>query len=141
MLSRRDILAGGLAGGLAGEAEARSEEQQPDRDAQREIARAVQDVERTLDRSLNAVSLSVGVVAALRKTFETFLKANAKFPDFCDVGLGVFYEVYDWHVRHRQQIVVSRQVDNRYIIQFMFTALVLRHDYDTNYIGYPYDKP
>ena len=140
MLSRRDMLAGSVVGTLAGTADEERTVQEADRDGQREIARAVQEVEATLDRSLNAISLTAGVVAALRKNFDTFVKANAKFPDFCDIGLGVFYEVYDWHVRHRQQIVVSRQVDNRYTIQFMFTALVLRHDYDANYIGYPYDK-
>lgn len=140
MLSRREVLAGGLVGSLAGDPVERVEEQQADRDGQREIERAIRGVSQTLDRAFNSVSLSTGFIAALRKNFEGFIKSNGKFPDFCEVGLAVFYEVYDWHIRHRQQIVVVRQADNRYTIQFMFTTLLLKHENEPNYIGYPYDK-
>jgi hypothetical protein len=57
-----------------------------------------------------------------------------------EVGTAVFFDMYDWHVKHRQQLAVTRQSDGRYAMQFMFTFLVLRPDQDVNYIGYPYDK-
>jgi hypothetical protein len=68
------------------------------------------------------------------------MRATTKFPDYCDIGLKVFYDIYDWHIRNRQQIVISRQPDNRYAIQFMFTTLILRNEQDPNFIGIPYDR-
>jgi hypothetical protein len=140
MLTRREVLAGGVVGSLAGDSVDAASEEQADRAGQRDIERAITRVDQTLDRAFNTVSLSAGFISALRKNFEGFIKSNGKFPDFCEVGLGVFYEVYDWHVRHRQPIIVTRQVDNRYTIQFMFTTLLLKHENEATYIGYPYDK-
>ena len=140
MLSRREVLAGGLVGSLAGDSVDLAEEPQADREWQRDIDRALRGIGQSLERAYNSNSLGIGVVAALRKTFDTFVRSNGKFPDFCEIGLGVFYEVYDWHVKNGQQIVVTRQVDNRYAIQFMFTTLILKHENEAGYIGYPYDK-
>jgi hypothetical protein len=140
MLSRREVLAGGLVGSLAGDSVDAAEEPQTDRDWQREIDRTLRGIGQSLERAYNSNSLGIGVVAALRKNFDTFVRSNGKFPDFCEIGLGVFYEVYDWHIKNRQQIVVTRQVDNRYAIQFMFTTLILKHENEVGYIGYPYDK-
>ena len=139
MLSRREVLAGGMVGGLAGSA-ADSEEQAADKDGQRQIEKAIQNLEAALDRGFNALSLSLGPIGLLRRAFELFIKSNGHFPEFCDIGTGVFYDVYDWHVRNRQQIIVVRQPDNRYTIQFMFTTLVLRFENEPNFIGIPYDK-
>jgi hypothetical protein len=49
-------------------------------------------------------------------------------------------DVYDWHVKNRQQLVVTRGPDGRYWLQFMFTTLIMRGEQDPNYIGIPYDK-
>ena len=81
-----------------------------------------------------------GIVAKLRSDMETFLRANAKFPDFIEVGIAVFIEVYDWHVKNRQQLTVSRLGDGRYAMLFMFTTLILRPEQDRNYVGIPYDR-
>lgn len=139
MLSRREILAGGFAGGLVADSGA-SEEQAGEREALRQIEQAIESVESTLSRAGNTLPLSQGFIAALRKNFDNFIRSNGKFPDFCDVGLSCFYQVYDWHVRNRQQIIVTRQVDNRYTIQFMFTTLILRFENEAGFIGIPYDK-
>jgi hypothetical protein len=139
MLSRREVLAGGMVGGLAGSA-ADAAEQPGDREGVRQIEKAIQDLEATLNRGFNSLSLSLGPIGLLRRAFELFIKSNGHFPEFCDIGTGVFYDVYDWHVRNRQQIIVVRQPDNRYTIQFMFTVLVLRFENEPNFIGIPYDK-
>jgi hypothetical protein len=68
-----------------------------------------------------------------------FVRAHAKFPDYCDVGVANFFEIYDWHVKNQRELTVGRQPDGRYGIQFMFTRLVLRPDADPGFIGYPYD--
>jgi hypothetical protein len=139
MLSRRDVLSGGVVGGLARNASSAAE-QPGDREVLRQIEKAIQDLEATVNRGFNALSLSLGPIGLLRRAFELFIKSNGHFPEFCDIGTGVFYDVYDWHVRNRQQIIVVRQPDNRYTIQFMFTALVLRFENEPNFIGIPYDK-
>ena len=142
MLSRREVLASGLVGGLSGDVVDGRRELQPtaEVEALNDIEEAVEGVTASLDRAFNTLSTEQGPVTALRRNFDQFIRATGKFPDYCDIGLKVFYEMYDWHIRHRQQIVVVRQPDNRYTIQFMFTTLLLRHEYDPNYISYPYDK-
>jgi hypothetical protein len=139
MLSRREVLSGGVVGGLARNA-ASAAEQPGDREGLRQIEKAIQDLEATLTREFSAISLSFGPIGMLRRNFELFIKSNGHFPEFCDVGTGVFYDVYDWHVRNRQAITVVRQPDNRYTIQFMFTTLVLRFENEPSFIGLPYDK-
>ena len=51
-----------------------------------------------------------------------------------------FYYVYDWHVRHAQQIQITRISDQRFAIQFMFTQLIVRWEQDANYVGVPFDR-
>ena len=149
MLSRRDLITTGVVGGLAPvaastEASASSlapaEQQAPDRDGQREIARRIGEIQDVLRAEYQTSSLSHGIIAKLRADMEQFLRANTKFPDFIEIGIGVFIEVYDWHVKHRQQLAVTRQGDGRYTMAFMFTTLILRPEQDRNYVGVPYDR-
>jgi hypothetical protein len=144
MLSRRELITAGAAGSLsATPGLARPlpvEEQQADREGQREIARMIQGVERTLDNALLTSSLAHGFVPKLRENMEQFLRANNKFPDFIDVGAAVFFDIYDWHVKNRQQLTVARVADGRYAMQFMFSSLVLRPEQDRNFIGVPTDR-
>jgi hypothetical protein len=144
MLSRRDLIAGGVASGLAGgrpsAAEASQELDAPTRAAIRDIAAHVDGIEEGLERALLGNSLSFGVVADIRQQMIAFCRAHQKFPDFMEVGLGVFVELYDWHVKHRQPLVLSRGPDGRYWLQFMFTHMVLRPEVDSGFIGVPYDR-
>jgi hypothetical protein len=140
MLSRREVITGGLVGGLAKAPEAHAETVQQDREMLKEIKGSIDGVQGSLDRAFNTLSLAVGPVGRLREVFEQFLRSNGKFPDFCEIGARVFYDIYDWHIRNRQQLVVLRQADNRYTIQFMFTTLILKFENQVDFIGYPYDK-
>jgi hypothetical protein len=139
MLSRRELLSAGVAGSLMDAAGSSGEVQQLDREAQREIADRISSVEGAI-RGLNPVSLAQGPVAKIRGYMEQFIRSHQKFPDFMEVGIGVFFDMYDWHVKHAQQLVVTRQGDGRYAMQFMFTFLILRPDQDTSHIGFPYDR-
>lgn len=148
MLSRRDLITAGVVGSLAPDtSEAASdpplvfeEQQAPDRDGQREIARRIGDVSDVLRTEYQTSSLSHGIIAKLRADMEQFLRANTKFPDFIEVGVGVFIEVYDWHIKHRQQLTVTRQGDGRYSMLFMFTTLILRPEQDRAYVSIPFDR-
>lgn len=144
MLSRRELIAAGVAGSLAAAPaefhEAESLAQEADREGQREVAGAVRGISSSLDRAFNSNLLSYGIVSRIRELMQQHFRATGKFPDFIDVGYDVFLELYDWHVRHRQQLLVSRAADGRYTIQFMFTTMVLRQEVDPGYLGVPYDK-
>ena len=144
MLSRREVLAASVAGGLstlpASAEPVESVETQSDRDVQLQLVKQVAGIGSTLDRAFFSNSLAFGTIGRLRDQMIQHFRGAQKFPDFIDVGVGVFMELYDWHVRHRQQLVVTRNADNRYWMQFMFTTLVLRHEVDPAFIGIAYDK-
>ena len=78
-------------------------------------------------------------VSRIRDALSVFLRANAKFPDVLEVGPGVFYDVYDWHIRNRLPLSSARAADGRYTLGFMFTRLLLRPDAQPDYLGAPYD--
>jgi hypothetical protein len=145
MLSRRELITAGVAGGLSASSDAASlqpfeEQQVADRDGQREIKRSIDNVEAALRSGMLTNSLSHGVVGKVRGNMEQFFRSNAKFPDFIDIGYTVFIDLYDWHVKNHQQLMVTRATDGRYWMQFMFTTLVLRGEVDPAYVGLPYDK-
>jgi hypothetical protein len=106
--------------------------------ALRDIALEMGEIKRLLREGLTAPSLNGGVIVEVRRQFGLFLRANQKYPDFCEIGPGVFTELYDWHVRHRQPIEITR-TDNRLTIRFMFTGMVLRPEQDPAYVGTPFD--
>ena len=136
MLTRRELLESGLMAGGAGAAA------QPAIDPRRieDIAGHLQAIAVEL-RVANA-GCSTGscpAAAKVREAMMVFLRANAKFPDALEVGPGVFFEIYDWHVRNRQALNVGRGPDGRYGLGFMFTRLLLRPDAQPDYTGVPYD--
>jgi hypothetical protein len=143
MLSRRELIAAGVTGGLTTTADAGPaipETQPSDREGLRDVQRAIEKVDTTLRSSLQSNSTAYGLAGKVRGAMEQFFRTNAKFPDFIDIGLAIFMEVYDWHVKNRQQLMVTRGADGRYWMQFMFTTLILRAEVDPAYMGVPYDK-
>ena len=84
--------------------------------------------------------LNAGAIGRIRDRLTTHLRAAGKFPEFLEIGTSLFYDVYDWHVRHGQQIQITRIADQRFAIQFMFTQLIVRWEQDANYLGTPFDR-
>ena len=149
-MTRRELVTVGALGalsstapgevtGLAAEAAAAQSPETVSAQALRDIAQEVGEIRRLLREGLIGPSLSDGVIVEIRRQFGLFLRANQKYPDFCEIGPGVFTELYDWHVRHRQPIEVTR-TDNRLTIRFMFTGMVLRPEQDPGYVGIPFDR-
>jgi len=133
--------ASGEMTGLAAETGA-GEAQSPEAvtaQALHDIAQEMGEIRKLLRDGLIGPSLSDGVIVEIRRQFGLFLRANQKYPDFCEIGPGAFTDVYDWHVRYQQPIEVSR-VDNRTAFRFMFTWLVLRPEQAENYVGIPFDR-
>lgn len=144
MLTRRELITGGVAGSVVPIGHAESAEalqaSRGELDLLRDIAREIGRVDSTLARGMLSNAVAFGLVGRVRAQLETFFRTTQKFPDFLDVGYDVFMDLYDWHVKNRQQLVVTRGPDGRYWMQFMFTTLIMRGEHDPNYIGLPYDK-
>jgi len=100
MIERRQLLTmGGLLGALApGGGEGNAQQMSPQ--ATQDITNAIKDIKTAL-----AAEWSFAEIAPVRAQQLSYLKANAKFPDFIDVGSDVWYAVHDWHVRLQQQLV------------------------------------
>lgn len=130
-----------MAGGALGlGALGRHAEPQDAETALRELRPSLQGIDTSLRAAFQSNSLAFGAVAALRAAFTTHYRANARFPSFIDVGFGVFYDVYDWHIKHNQPVLVNRGADGRLSIDFMFTRLYVRVEYSEMQIGIPYDR-
>ena len=78
-------------------------------------------------------------VTKVRQQQRTWLLATRKYPDFIEIGLDVWDNVYDWHVAYQQALSVQRLADGRYGMAFMFTTLLLRSDLNPDFVGYPFD--
>ena len=114
MLSRRELIAAGVAGGLAAPnaADAAMVEVEQDREGQREIASQIQGIDSTSRlpssprRSVTAPSYVFG---PKWKLFSVQIRSF----DYFEVGIAVFFEIYDWHIGE-QPIVVNRMADGKY---------------------------
>jgi hypothetical protein len=129
MLSRRDLLSGAVVGSAAAPDAGQSSER-----SSQEIAQAIKDL-----RTAITASQSFHEIARVRAKQIEFLRGQAKFPDFIEVGVDAWFAVYDWHVRHLQPIALARDPNGRYTIALMTTTLILRLDADQNFIGVPFD--
>ncbi len=142
MLSRREVLASGMMSGAAPALAIAEpvEAQALDREEMRAIREAIRRVGAAVEELGDATALPSGVVVKLREQMTIFLRGTGKFPDFCEVGSAIYDQMYDWHVKNTQELVVGRQPDGRYALQFMFTRLILRPESDPTFIGVPYDS-
>ena len=152
MISRREVVTAGVLGTLAGStvdlsAEARTERakveaaQQSDAQMKAELDQIEQQLQRmttTLENGPKVVSSNL--MSQVRERFTTHLRSAGKFPDFLEIGTEVFYDVYDWHVKHNQQIQITRISEQRFAIQWMFTQLIVRFENDPRFLGVPFDR-
>ena len=142
MIGRRRLLGAGLAAGVAAAiseapghaaAPAAAALQRGDPDTER-VARVLEQIRDTL-----RAERLFDELAAIRTAQQTYLRSNGKLPDFIEVGMGVWFGVYDWHVRWQQPAVVGRDASNRYTIRVLETAVILRPEAVDNFVGIPYD--
>lgn len=155
MVTRREVVTTGALGALAAAADGRAGDgaaaaasgdvtaaQPPDlvsAQALREIADQIVEIRRLMRDAFIGPSVAHGALVEIRRQFGIFLKSNQKYPDYCEIGPGIFTDLYDWHVRYQQAIEVSR-VDNRTAIRFMFTWMILRPEQAELYVGIPFDR-
>lgn len=143
MISRREMVTAGVLGTLAGTPEEAVAAERQDEGTARAVTQAtaaLQNINTTLDNGLLGPNVAFGFLSDIRARYTTHVRSAGKFPDFLEIGVDVFYQVYDWHVRHNQQIQITRVAEQRFAIQWMFTQLILRWEQDPKYIGVPFDR-
>lgn len=130
MIARRELLAttvlSSMLGGGGGEV---SEKQAND------MIAALKDLKTAVDNQRLFIEIT-----PVRDRMVEFLRSQSKFPDFIEVGVAVWMDVYDWHVRHLQPLNVGRDQQGRYTLSFMATTLILRPESNPNFMGPAYDN-
>jgi hypothetical protein len=79
-------------------------------------------------------------IQPVRELQKSHLRVNGKLPDYIEVGLDVWFAIYDWHIRWQQPLSVGRDVVGRYTLVLLQTLVVLRTDVLPTHIGIPYDS-
>lgn len=141
MVDRRNVISGGVLAGvgglLASPAPAVAAAQSDDGT---QIAQALDRLRAFFERQADACELGpCRSVDAIRAQQRTFIRANEKYPDFIEVGLNVWDELYDWHIKQRQPVTIARLADGRYGMSFMFTTVILRADQQLDFVGFAFD--
>jgi hypothetical protein len=144
MISRRTVLNGTALGSVLAtltpeaEVDARGGEA-----VQAPADRAIEDATKAITSLRDEMRRqeSFWEIGPVRDQIKAFLRSAGKFPDYIDVGIDVWQQVYDWHVRYRQPLNVGRNAEGRYTIVLMTTTVVMRPDLIAgSYIGVPYDS-
>lgn len=146
MISRRDVVTASVLGTLTGTAVDAGAAPAAQDDA--EVRRALVQIHNQLVRMTGSLEDGLvgpavvhgGFLTDIRNKYSVHLRSTGKFPDFLEIGIDVFYAVYDWHVRHNQQIQITRISEQRFAIQWMFTQLVVRFEVESKFIGVPFDR-
>jgi hypothetical protein len=138
MIERRDVMRGGLAAGVAALAAAPKTAASLEDDSQ--SAAAINRLRESVERQFDAVYTGKwrGVLR-VRQQQRTWLQATHKYPDFIEIGIDVWDNLFDWHVTFQQPFNVTRLADGRYAATFMFTTLLLRSDQSPDYVGFPFE--
>ena len=142
MITRRDIVTGGiLAGTLSVPAAAAAHMLPQQRDADEKAASLLAEIRDELKKQRPSCNANdCPEIERIRSEQRTFLKGRGKFPDYLDVGVEVWDRVCDWHIEHQVPLQVTRMADGRYMLPFFQTMIVLRADIMNTFIGQGYDK-
>ena len=142
-MHRRNLVNGGLLAGLTAVVAPESAEAAAaggGAQSEPQVATEVAALRRSLEQQYQAQTAGPwSGINAIRRQQHDWLKATQKYPDFIEIGIGIWDNVYDWHVRHQQPINMTRLADGRYAMAFMFTTLLLRPDMAIEFVGYPFE--
>jgi hypothetical protein len=138
MVERRALMGGGLLAGLTTMMATEASEAAVADDGQ--VSGAIDALRKTVEDQFDAVYTSKWrAVGRIRQQQRTWIRATQKFPDFIEIGIDVWDNIYDWHVAHQQPVSMARTADGRYAMVFMFTTLLLRPEQAADFVGYAFD--
>ena len=132
MLSRRELIAGGGAMHMAGGGAAAAQ-READFSQVRDELRGIRD-------ALVRNPVATPTVAELRSRQRQFYKLNQRFPQYIDVGIGVWERMQDWHIVHQRPLNIQAAGDGRFMMEFVMSILVLKYELAENDIGQAYDR-
>jgi hypothetical protein len=139
MVQRRDLVGGGLVAGLA-TLMTPGAEATVAADDEGASAAAVDRFRNSFERQFEQVYTAKWKgLSRVRQQQRTWLLATRKYPDFIEIGLDVWDNLYDWHITYQQPLNISRLTDGRYAMLFSFTTLLLRPDQSPDLVGDPFD--
>jgi hypothetical protein len=140
-MERRAVVGGSLLTGLSTLMSPASAEAAASAAADLEgVSDSIDQLRRTVERQFaNVYTDKWQGVAKIRQQQHTWMRSTQKYPDFIEVGLDVWDNIYDWHVVHQQPLSVTRTSDGRYSMVFMFTTLLLRPDQAADFVGFAFD--
>lgn len=140
MVERRAVMGGGLVAGLSALVNVNPADAAAVSDESQQISGSIDQLRRTFEGQFDQTygTLWRGV-SRIRQQQRTWLKSTMKFPDFIEIGIDVWDNIYDWHVAHQQPLSIGRAADGRYTMVFMFTTLLLRPEQASDYVGFPFD--
>lgn len=142
-MDRRTVLGGPAFGGLlaslaptaGAEAVAEPAMQKTSEEAMQDVVRAIIGLKEEIKRENEFWELN-----ALKDPIRTFLRTTGKYPDYVEVGIDIWHQVYDWCIRYQQAPTIGRNAEGRYTIMLMATMLVMRVDTQPGYVGIPFDN-
>jgi hypothetical protein len=141
MVERRAMMGGGLVAGLTaalmGEPAAAAAVVSDD---SQQISGSIDQLRKTFEGQFDQTYSSLWRgVTRIRQQQRTWMRSTMKFPDFIEIGIDTWENLYDWHVTHQQPLSMGRAADGHYTMVFMFTTLILRPEQAADYVGFPYD--
>ena len=132
MLSRRELIAGGAGIHLArGDAAAAQNEA--------EIRSLRADIQ-GIRSILTANPVATNTVMTLRERQRQFYRLNQRFPECIDIGINIWEQMQDWHIRNLRPLNINRGGDGNWQMDFILTVLVLKHNLGDNEISQAYDR-
>lgn len=139
MVERRALIGGSILAGVTG-LMAASRTEAASADDCGSMSSSIDSLRKTVEQQFEDVYASKWRgVGRIRQQQHTWMRATQKYPDFIEVGLDVWDNVYDWHVVHQQPVNMTRAVDGHYAMVFMFTTLLLRTDQSSDFVGFAFD--
>ena len=135
-MERRAVVGGSLLAGLstlmsAHDAEAAAAAAGSDLEG---VSYSIDQLRKTVERQFaNVYTTKWHGVARIREQQHLWMKSTQKYPDFIEIGIDVWDNIYDWHVVHQQPINMTRLTDGRYTGQLELQAYV--GDAKENIIG------
>lgn len=140
MVQRRDLVGGGLVAGFASMIAPAAEAEAASAADDEQSTQAINRLRETFERQFDQIySSRWSGVSRVRQQQRTWIRATRKYPDFIEIGLDVWDNIWDWHVVYQQPLNVTRVADGRYAMSFMFTTLLLRSDQSPDFVGYAFD--
>lgn len=131
-LTRRHIMfgLGPAAGALAAASAGAAQRGSAPTDTDRQTVDALKDVVNQLRAQGDPP-----VIAVIRESQRSFLRNNQRFPEYIEVGVSVWEQMYDWHIHTGQPLQVVRLNDGRYGMSALMSTLVLNLGALQNYVG------